>query len=71
MDRRTGQYMIHVGDGIQYARTVMRLPEPNKWEKDRLAEIKATPWSLHVPKDPEVIFGIRRTQNRRLQLISL
>ena len=56
VDRRTGQYMIHVGDGIQYARTVMRLPGPNKWEKDRLAEIKATPWSLHVPKDPEVIF---------------
>ena len=29
VDRRTGQYMILVGDGIQYARTVMRLPEPN------------------------------------------
>ena len=56
VDRRTGQYMIHVGDGIQYARTVMRLPEPNKWEEDRLADIRATPWSLHVPKDPEVIF---------------
>ena len=48
--------MIHVGNGIQYARTAMRLPEPNKWEKDRLAEIEATPRSLHVPKDPEVIF---------------
>ena len=56
VDRRTGQYIIHVCDGIQYARTVMRLPELNGWDNDRLAEIEATPRSLHVPKDPEVIF---------------
>ena len=56
VDRRTRQYMIHSGDGILYVRTVLRLPEPNKWNKDELAKIRATPGSLHVPKDTEVAF---------------
>ena len=56
VDRCMGQYMVHRGLGIQYARTVMRLPEPNKWDKDKLAEIGATPCLLHVPTDPEVVF---------------
>ena len=48
--------MMHGGDGITYARTIMRFPEPNKWDKDELAKIRATPWSLHAPKDTEVVF---------------
>ena len=43
IDRRTEQYMIHYGDGIAYARTIFRVPEGNKWDKDELAKIKATP----------------------------
>ena len=39
-----------------YARTIIRFPEANKWNKDALAQIKATPWSLHVPRDTEVVF---------------
>ena len=27
-----------------------------KWSTDELAKIRATPWSLHVPKDTEVVF---------------
>ena len=33
VDRRTGQYMIHDGDRIMYARTIIRVPEANKWNK--------------------------------------
>ena len=55
VDRRTGQYMVHGGDGIFYARTILRLPEPNKWDKDELAKIRATPWSLHAPKYTEIV----------------
>ena len=51
VDRRTRQYMIHSGDGIAYARAVLRFPGPNKWDKDELAKIRATPWPLHAPKD--------------------
>ncbi len=56
VDRRTGQYMIHRGDNIEYARTVVRFPESNKWDKEELANVRATPWSLHVPKETEVVF---------------
>ena len=54
--RRTGQQMIHRGNGIEYARTVLRFPESNKWDKEELAQFRATPWSLHVPKETEVAF---------------
>ena len=54
--RRTGQYMIHSGDSKVYARTFLRFLEPNKWDKDELAKIRATPWSLHLPEDTEVVF---------------
>ena len=56
VDRRTGQYVIHRGDGIEYARTVLRFPESNKWDKDELVKVRATPWSLHVSKETELVF---------------
>ena len=34
IDRRTGQYMIHSSDEIRLARTVVRVPEAEKWDKD-------------------------------------
>ena len=37
-------------------RTVLRFPESNKWDKDELAKVRVTPWSLHVPKETEVVF---------------
>ena len=48
--------MIHRGDGIEYAMTVLSSPESNKWDKDELAKVRATPWSLHFPKETEVVF---------------
>ena len=39
-----------------YARTILRKPNPNKFNKDDLAKVAVTPWSLHVPKVDEVIF---------------
>ena len=56
VDRRMGQYMIHRGDGIEYAGSALRFPETNKWDKDELAKVRATPWSVHVPKETEVVF---------------
>ena len=41
---------------MMYARTIIRVPEANKWNKDSLAQLKATPWSLHVPPDTDVVF---------------
>ena len=33
-DRRTGQYMVHSGDEVLLARTVVRVPEAERWAKD-------------------------------------
>ena len=38
------------------ARTTFRLPETNKLQKDELAAVKSTPWSMFQPKEPEVVF---------------
>ena len=54
IDSRTGQYMIY-DDGIKLARTVTRVPELEKWSKALLSDIQMTPYSLHVPKEPEVV----------------
>ena len=31
------------------------MPKSIEWDKDELAKIRATPWSLHVPKETEVV----------------
>ena len=36
VDGRTGQYMVHDGDTVKLARTVIRLPEVIKWDKEAL-----------------------------------
>ena len=55
IDKRTGQYMVHSGDGVKLSRTVVRVPEANKWDKELLSGVRATPWDLHRPRDPEVV----------------
>ena len=39
VDQRTGQYMIHDSGNIKFARTIMRMPEPEKFNKEELAKI--------------------------------
>ena len=56
VDRRTGQYMIYSDEGLKMARTVMRMPDANKWNREALAAVRATPWDLHASKEPEVVF---------------
>ena len=65
IDRRTGQYMIYDGDEIKLSRTVMRVPESEKWNKDLLAGVKVTPLSMHQPREPEVIFKDKVEVERR------
>ena len=56
IDRRTGQYMLYSDGEVRLSRTVVRVPESEKWSKDRLADVQATPLNLHRPNAPEVIF---------------
>ena len=34
----------------------MRMPTADKWNKESRSAIASTPYSLHVPKEPEVVF---------------
>ena len=56
IDRRTGQYMLYSEGEVRLARTVVRVPESEKWNKDKLAAIRSTPLSMHQPREPEVVF---------------
>ena len=56
IDRRTGQYMLHDGNDIKMARTILRMPGAEKWNKDALVRVGCTPYDLHQPREPEVIF---------------
>ena len=56
IDRRTGQYMLHDGTEVKLARTVMRVLSAEKWNKDALVRVGCTPYDLHRPRKPEVVF---------------
>ena len=47
IDRRTGQYMLHDGTSVKLARTVMRVPTNEKWNKEMLVKVGCTPYDLH------------------------
>ena len=57
VDKRTGQHIVYDRDmgGIRYARTVMALPEPQRWSLDKVQQVAVTPWSLHTATESEVI----------------
>ena len=52
----TGQYRLFRDGMLRFARTVKRVPNPDKWCSDRLQQVSLTPWKLHNPKTDEVIF---------------
>ena len=56
IDRRTGQYMLYANDEVKFARTIVRVPEREKWSKELLSAVKLTPRSLHQPRDSEIVF---------------
>ena len=48
IDQRTGQYMTYSDDSIKLARTVVRVPTLEKWDREMLSAAKATLHSLHA-----------------------
>ena len=41
---------------MKIAGTVVRVPTNEKWNKELLAKIGCTPYDMHQPREPEVIF---------------
>ena len=40
------------------------MPESRKWNSDELSKVASTPWDLHQPKEPEVVFKERVEDQR-------
>ena len=66
VERRTGQYMVYdtTLKGLRYARTLMRMPEPQKWSIDQVRDMLITPWAVHEATEPHVIHQRRALQTR-------
>ena len=56
-NRVNGQYIVYDGNQICEARTVMRLPQSMKWDKEAMQAVAVTPHQLHQPKEPTVTFA--------------
>ena len=54
--RSANVYIIYSDEGIITARSLMRRPIGNRWSAAKLAEIKATPWSVREKPEVQVRF---------------
>ena len=52
----TGRYLIWDGNTCVAARTVVRLPDVQKWDMTKIAAIAQRPWELHEKIEAPVIF---------------
>ena len=57
VDPRTGQHIMFDEDfgGIRMARSLLRMPQPQKWSLEAIRAVSATPWSEHEAREPGVI----------------
>ena len=65
IDRRTGQNVLHADDGIKLSRTLMRMPDDQKFDKSALSSVAATPWNIFEARTPEVIFKEKAPERPR------
>ena len=54
--RMTGRYLIWDDGVATAARTIIRLPDVQKWDKEKVAAVTSRPWQLHERKEPAVQF---------------
>ena len=55
LGRRTGQYVLYDGEPVNLVRELLRRADANKWDKEALPRVTATPWSFHTPRDLEIV----------------
>ena len=48
--------MFHDGTDVKLARTSLRMPGAEKWDREAMVKVGCTPYDLHQPKEPEVVF---------------
>ena len=64
INRRDGQYILFGQDQVQFARTVLRVPEEQKWNFGSIQAVNATPFGEHEVREPEVVFRQEGQQER-------
>ena len=55
VDPRNGQHILFDSSqgGIRYSRTLLRLPDVQKFDLELIKAVIATPWSIHSPSDKQ------------------
>ena len=80
VDPRTAQHILFgpAQNSIRHARTRLRMPDVQKFDRDRIAAISSTPWSTHEAAIPDGVFvtkplkedpGIENVMNARKMYI--
>ena len=61
LELKTGQYILWDPklEGIRHSRTLMRLPDADKFDRDKTSSVALPPWSLHRDAEPHVRFPER------------
>ena len=54
--RSANVYNVLTEEGLATSRSLMRRPMANRWSKQRIMAIQATPWSIRERQDPRVRF---------------
>ena len=56
VDPRTGQHFVFdlSQNGTRHARTLVRRPDVQKLDRDRIAAISSAPWSIHQAANPQM-----------------
>ena len=66
----SGQHILYDDEAksVAYARTLMRVPNQEKWKLETLAAVRITPWSLHEASKPTVVFRDQVEQRERVDV---
>ena len=57
IDGRTGQHVFFDSNhGVRHARALLRLPDSQKFDRDRAAAVAVTPWSAASVEKPDAVF---------------
>ena len=66
IDNITGQYKLFPDGQIKFSRTIRRMPDPEKFQLDRVKDVMLTPWEARVSKSEDVIFRERIDAEQKL-----
>ena len=69
IDGRTGHHILFDASqgGIQYGRTLMRMPDAQKFDLDKIASVTATPWSIHETAQQDGVFADKDVKQQQEQ----